>query len=178
MKVPFVNQLMRRKLLLMAASRYARIWTGLRADFAVNTGVVMRLLLPAFVVLSALQPELRADSVPVRSLPDSRRQFSAIRQMTSPEIGSSCIAGDLGKSLARTDRPPRLNSHIPRKPGIPAGSLVRFSDPWPMGAFYPSHTVSSSLANALSDIFVKTLFERKPKGPRGRREQAEAAARK
>lgn len=147
--------------------------TGPQADSEVNTVVWMRKSLPIFViVVGLLRLDLPAESIPLAA---PAVQTSTVRQLLT---GSSCVAGDLGKSFAKGSQLPlsSANRGLPAN-GIPLGSLVRFSDPWPV-SFYAAREAQSSLVNAFSDIFIQTLFERKPKGPRGRRELAEAAARR
>ncbi|MFY9560072.1 MAG: hypothetical protein WAQ52_07550 [Terriglobales bacterium] len=136
--------------------------------------------LPILVVLACLwSAGAGAESISFQRDPALVSRGHPIAVTASPDLGSHAIAGDLGRGFSNTGRRwlLRAGSRESQVEGGPRGSLVTSVNRRLNFGFYRSSQGPPTGMDAFSDLLLQTLFERKPKGPRGRRELAEANAR-
>jgi hypothetical protein len=137
-----------------------------------------RLPIPV-VMLCLVSTGALAESIPLQHNPALVYGNHPIRATAKPDSGSPATAGDLGRSFVHTEprfflRGGGLGSRVD---GLPPGSLVTSRNQRLNFGFYRRSQYVTRDMDALTDLLMRTLFERKPKGPRGRRELAEANAR-
>jgi hypothetical protein len=134
--------------------------------------------LSIFVVTACLLNAVAdGDSISFQRNPGLVTEGHAVPGTMHFDTVSHAITGDLGRGFSNAGhrspiQPTGRELHVD---AVPRGSLIRSVNRQLNFGFYRK---SQFMKQSAADLVLRTLLDRKPKGPRGRRELAEANAKK